>query len=163
MANFCELLWCIVNDLSFLSKFINEEQLSLYTIILRDLSWRLLMQLFNVLLWNIQIKGQYPNWDSINAFIILFNLSVVIKWETLAIAWSLWQTFFTYFGNMIVEIQFVVYVNAKKFYYLATLNSVVSYCCCSIITIGYNEMILIFIWFHVIGTELVYNIVGTFF
>ena len=47
------------------------------------LIFNLFILLFIVLLWNIHTNGQYLNWDSINAFIIILNLLVFIYCDTL--------------------------------------------------------------------------------
>ena len=65
---------------------------SLYTS-LRALSCNLLILLLRVLLWNIQMRGQYPNWDSMKVFMRVRNLSLFIKLVILANACSFWLAF----------------------------------------------------------------------
>ena len=52
--------------------------------ILSDLSCKWLIRLFKFLPQNIQIKGQCPNWDSINAFITVLRRSWFRMLQTLA-------------------------------------------------------------------------------
>ena len=54
--------------MSFSRSSANDKLLSWYTN-LNARSWTLLMRLLSSLLWNIQIKGQYLNWDVTKAFI----------------------------------------------------------------------------------------------
>ena len=73
VANFCRFLLRIGNELSFSSSCSNDESWSCYTN-LSDLSCKLFILLLSVRLRNIQIKGQYENCDSINAFMRSLNL-----------------------------------------------------------------------------------------
>ena len=61
-------LWCIETELSLFK--------SRYMILISDLdralSWIEFILLLRRLLWNIQINGQYPNWDVTKDFIIIF-------------------------------------------------------------------------------------------
>ena len=57
VANIWRFRWCIVTELSSSKRPLKVSLLSLYTS-LKALSCILLIQLFNWLLWNIQIKGQ---------------------------------------------------------------------------------------------------------
>ena len=67
----CILLWWIETELSFFNRSWNEDDLSPY-VILKALSFKEYILLLRPLLWNIQTKGQYPNWDIIYAFITVF-------------------------------------------------------------------------------------------
>ena len=53
------------------------------------LSCNLFILLFSVLLWYIHTRGQYPNCDSMNAFIIILNFTVFINFEIVANACNL--------------------------------------------------------------------------
>ena len=53
----------------------------------------LFILLFKDLLWNIQTKGQYPNWEKINAFMILRLWPMSIYRDILASACSFWLTY----------------------------------------------------------------------
>ena len=68
VARILIFLWCIVAELSFSSKFWKDDDLSLY-VILNALLCIQFMLLLRLRLWNIQTNGQYPNCDSMKAFI----------------------------------------------------------------------------------------------
>ena len=71
--------WCIVTELSFWSKFWKDDDLSLY-VILNAVSCIRFVLLLRPRLWNIQTNGQYPNCDSMKAFIII--LFYQRSWKT---------------------------------------------------------------------------------
>ena len=74
VARACIFLWWIETELSFFNRFSNGDDLSPY-VILNALSCKEFILLLRLLLWNIQTKGQYPNWDVIYAFITVFLFS----------------------------------------------------------------------------------------
>ena len=75
VAKILIIIWSIVTELSFSSNFWKDDDFSLY-IILDALSCIRLVLLLRLWLWKIQTNGQYPNCDSIKAFIIIFFISV---------------------------------------------------------------------------------------
>ena len=105
-------IWQIANDLSLLSKFLKELILSLQTIC-NNGSCKSLTLLLTALLWSIHIKGQCPNFDSINAFIkaLFFQLSYTKKqyiYQSLSFYQFLQLIFLTfknlYFSNFYINI-----------------------------------------------------------
>ena len=76
----CILLWWIETELSFFNRSWNEDYLSPY-VILNALSFKEYILLLRPLLWNIQTKGQYPNWDIIYAFITVFLFFKTNVWS----------------------------------------------------------------------------------
>ena len=95
-------IWCIVTDLSLVSSSPHDDDLSLY-VILKAFSWIRFILLLSPLLWNIHSRGQYPNFDSINYFIIIRflltfikgairRLSFLHKWLTWSSNFSSWLT-----------------------------------------------------------------------
>ena len=76
----CILLWWIETELSFFNRSWNEDDLSPY-VILKALSFKEYILLLRPLLWNIQTKGQYQNWDIIYAFITVFLFFKTNVWS----------------------------------------------------------------------------------
>ena len=92
-------LWCIVTDLSLVSSSPYDDDLSLY-VILKALSWIRFILLLSPLLWNIHIRGQYPNCDSINDFMtairasaLRFRLGFLHKWLIWSSNFNSWPIF----------------------------------------------------------------------
>ena len=92
VARILIFLWCIVTELSFSSKFWKDDDLSLY-VILNALSCIRFILLLRFRLWNIQTNRQYPNGDSVKAFIIIVFLSTIMKGARWTRALSFWHSF----------------------------------------------------------------------
>ena len=67
-------LWWVETELSFLNRSWNKDDIKPY-VILNVLSYEEFILLLRLLLWNIQTKEQYPNWDVTNAFTSYFLFS----------------------------------------------------------------------------------------
>ena len=67
-----------MTELSFSSNIWKDDNLPLY-VILNALSCIQFMFLLRLGLWNIQTNGQYPNCNSIKAFIIMLFSSMFMK------------------------------------------------------------------------------------
>ena len=83
MASDWIFLWQTVNELPFLSSSLKELLLSLSTM-RSERSCKWLILLFIPLQWNIHIKGQYPNCDSIKDFIKTLLCFMLAKFDNLA-------------------------------------------------------------------------------
>ena len=68
VARACIFLWWLESELSFFNRSI-QDNLSPYVIVNAH-SCKACILLLRPLLWSIQAKGQCPNWDVTNAFII---------------------------------------------------------------------------------------------
>ena len=92
VTSVCKFLWWLVKNMSNSSSSSNVDLKSLYAK-RKALSCSLFILLLRVLLWNIHIRGQYSNCDSMKAFITVLNLSVLKKCEILESACNLRLTF----------------------------------------------------------------------
>ena len=88
MASFWKFLSWIEKELSFAKSCWNVESESLYTN-LSALSCSLFIIVLSVLLWNIQTNGQFPNWDSIKAFMITLTYAYSYNPKFLPVSESL--------------------------------------------------------------------------
>ena len=93
VARACIFLWWIETGLSFFNKSQNEDDLWPH-VILNALSCKEFILLLKPLLWNIQIKGQYPNWDVTNVFVTVFLFLRHIYEPTIANTLGFWLVFF---------------------------------------------------------------------
>ena len=87
------MLWWIEIGLSFLNKSWNDDDLSQYVIFSAH-SFKEFILLLRSLLWNIQTKGHYRNWDIINAFITVFLLFRHMCRAILANVLGFWLPFY---------------------------------------------------------------------
>ena len=98
-------LWCIVTDLSaiYLSIYLvssspYDDDLSLY-VILKARSWIRFILLLSPLIWSIHIRGEYPNCDSINDFMVILFLLKFMKGAIWASALSFLHKLWTWLSN----------------------------------------------------------------
>ena len=89
--------YCVVTELSFLGNFWKDNDLPLYVILNALLCIRFIL-LLRLWLWNILTNGQYPNCNSIKAFIIIiFFINIHERCKTNAFFYrDYWQRLFTY-------------------------------------------------------------------
>ena len=97
----CIFLWWIETEFYFFNRSWNEDDLSPY-VILNALSCKEFVLLLRPLLWNIQTKGQYPNWDATNPFITVSLFFKTHLWSN-----SCWcDEFLTCFFTAVVYVIF---------------------------------------------------------
>ena len=150
VARILIFLWCIVTELSFSSNFWKDDDLSCYAI-LSALSCIQFILLLMLRLWNIQINGRYPNYDSVKAFIVI--LFYQRSWCKMNKSIKLLTCFFT--ENIEIIIKFQVSDNCyfKKYLFCIWFNRRAINKYCTWVHNNLENVTLVFTSFHKVIIE----------